>query len=155
MTSSIAGYTPAVPDHTRRLFTQWLAMWNGDLAVAHEIIAPSLRVHLPVVGMPPPEKINDPTTMADWIAMFRSSYSTGTFACELGPFAVGDFIIARFRFTGTWLGGRPALATADAGAEVNFAGADFLRLEDGRIAEYWLTDDQLDLYAQVGAVPGL
>ncbi|MCX5276056.1 MULTISPECIES: ester cyclase [Streptomyces] len=140
---------------TRTLVDQWLAMWNGDLAIAERIIAPSLRVHLPAFGMPPEEGIDDPETMARWIGLFRSSFSSASFHCELGPFTDGDHVISRFRFTGTWTGGRPATASVPPGTAVSFAGVDTLRIEHGRIAEYWLTDDQLDLYAQLGAVRGV
>jgi hypothetical protein len=132
--------------------TRWLTMWNGELDLAEEIIAPALTVHLPQVGMPPAATVHDPKTMAAWIGMFRGSYSQAHFQCELGPFADGEHIVSRFRFTGVWAGGRPAIATAPAGTAVNFAGVDILRLEGGRVAEYWLTDDQLDLYDQLGAV---
>ena len=135
-----------------RFIDRWLSMWNGDLALAWEIIAPELTIHLPQVGMPPESTVHDPQSMAGWIGLFRSSYSSATFACELGPFVDGEHLISRFRFTGVWIGGRPAIATAPPGTEVNFAGVDILRLERGRVAEYWLTDDQLDLYGQLGAV---
>lgn len=140
---------------TKVLVDRWLAMWNGDLAMAQHIIAPSVRVHLPAFGMPPEEGIDNPDRLASWIALFRSSFSSAGFRCELGPFTDGDHVISRFRFTGIWAGGRPAMATAPPGTAVDFAGVDTLRIEQGRIAEYWLTDDQLDLYAQLGAVRGL
>jgi hypothetical protein len=127
-------------------------MWNGELILAERIIAPALTVHLPAFGMPAPDTVHDPATMAAWIGMFRGSYSEATFRCELGPFSAGDFVISRFRFTGTWQGGRPAAAQAVPGTPTEFCGVDILRLEDGLIAEYWLTDDQLDLYAQLSAV---
>ena len=85
--------------------------------------------------------------------MFRGSFATATFSCDLGPFSAGAFVISRFRFTGIWQGGRPPTATAASGTATEFFGVDILRLEEGRVAEYWLTDDQLDLYAQLGAVP--
>jgi hypothetical protein len=135
-----------------RFIDRWLGMWNGDLELAREIIAPRLTIHLPQVGMPPESAVHDPDSMAGWIGLFRSSYSTARFDCELGPFVDGDHLISRFRFTGVWTGGRPAIATAAPGTAVNFAGVDILRLEQGRVAEYWLTDDQLDLYGQLGAV---
>jgi hypothetical protein len=144
---------PAAPDHIRQLNAEWLRMWNGELAIAARIIAPKFTVHLPKFGMPAPDQVHDPATMAKWIGMFRGSFSVATFACELGPFSAGDFIISRFRFTGTWEGGRPPAATAASGTATEFRGVDILRLADGLIAEYWLTDDQLDLYAQLGAVP--
>ena len=53
------------------LLDRWLSLWNGDLAIADDIIAPSLRVHLPQHGMPKPELVHDPETMAGWIGMFQ------------------------------------------------------------------------------------
>ncbi|MYW12338.1 hypothetical protein GT034_28930 [Streptomyces sp. SID2563] len=140
---------------TRTLVDQWLAMWNGELEIAQRIIAPSVRVHLPAFGMPDEEGIDTPDRLAAWIGLFRSSFSSAHFSCELGPFTDGDHVISRFRFTGVWDGGRPDMATAPPGTAVSFAGVDTLRIERGRIAEYWLTDDQLDLYAQLGAVRDL
>src|SRR5262249_30386857 len=84
-----------------RVIDRWLTMWNGDLALAWEIIAPELTIHLPQVGMPPESTVHDPQSMAGWIGLFRSSYSTATFTCELGPFVDGEHLISRFRFTGT------------------------------------------------------
>lgn len=146
---------PEAPSHIQLMQRQWLRMWNGELEIAEQIIAPKLTVHLPKFGMPAPNKVHDPGTMAGWIAMFRGSFSTATFSCDLGPFSVGAFIISRFRFTGIWQGGgRPPTATCASGTATEFFGVDILRLAQGRVAEYWLTDDQLDLYAQLGAVPG-
>lgn len=145
---------PTAPSHIQLMQRQWLRMWNGELEIAQKIIAPKLTVHLPKFGMPAPSNVHDPGTMAGWIATFRGSFSTATFSCDLGPFSVGDFLISRFRFTGIWQGGRPPTATCAGGTATEFYGVDILRLQEGRVAEYWLTDDQLDLYAQLGAVPG-
>lgn len=134
------------------LLQRWLRMWNGELDLAETVIAPKLTVHLPQYGMPPAASVHDPASMAHWIGLFRGSYSRATFTCALGPFVVGDTMVSRFWFSGVWAGGRPAVATAPAGTPVGFAGVDIVRLVDGQVAEYWLTDDQLDLYAQLGAV---
>jgi hypothetical protein len=150
MTATMSRTCGAPPD-IHGWLQRWYAMWNGELDLAHELIAPQLLMHLPKVGMPPPSAVHDAATMSHWIGLFRSSYSHAHFACELGPFISENILTARFRFTGTWMGGRPTSATAPPGTAVDFAGVDMLRFERGRVAEYWLTDDQLDLYAQVGA----
>lgn len=131
----------------------WYRMWNGRTDLAYELIADELTVHLPRFGMPPEHTVHDPRTMRRWIELFRSSYRSARFTCELGPFTVGELILARFRLEGIWEGGRPTTATALPGTSVSFAGMDIVRFEHGRVREYWLTDDQLDLYAQLGAVP--
>ncbi|MFD7245425.1 ester cyclase [Streptomyces massasporeus] len=132
----------------------WTGLWNGtggsDPA---EFITDDVTVHLPVFGMPPSASLTTRDDVTRWIEGFRNCYRPGArFAAELGPWLVGDeYVVARWRFTGTWQGGVPATATAAPGAEVSICGVDILRLENGRIAEYWLTDDQLDLYGQLGA----
>jgi hypothetical protein len=50
---------------------------------------------------------------------------------------------------GAHKGGFP-VAKAEPGAPVKFAGADFLRVENGKVVEYWLSSNQLDLMTQLG-----
>lgn len=143
------GYTP------QQLWDAWNRLWNGDYAIADDYVSRTMRVNIPEFGMPDPTTLSDGPQVASWIAAFRSSYEDdAAITGELGPFFVGDYAIGRWVFRGTWRGGRPATATVRPGTDVAFRGVDILRFEDGRIAEYWLTDDQLDLYAQLGAVAG-
>ncbi len=144
---------PATGLSHRQLWDAWSQLWNGDYAIADDIVSRTLRVHLPQHGMPDPRTLRDGPQVAAWIATFRSSYADdASITGELGPFILGDYAIGRWVFRGTWQGGRPATATAPAGTEVTFRGVDILRFEDGRIAEYWLSDAQLDVYAQLGAL---
>ncbi|MEU4180563.1 phosphopantetheine-binding protein [Streptomyces sp. NPDC026589] len=137
----------------QELWDAWNRLWNGDYAIADDYVSRTMRVNIPEFGMPDPATLGDGPQIAAWIAAFRSSYEDdAAITGELGPFFVGDYAIGRWVFRGTWTGGRPATATVAPGTEVTFRGVDILRFEDGRIAEYWLTDDQLDLYAQLGAV---
>ncbi|MFF8234603.1 ester cyclase [Streptomyces caelestis] len=137
----------------RELWDAWSRLWNGDFAIADTILSRTMRVNLPRYGMPDPGTLSDGPSVASWIAAFRSSFDDDArITGELGPFIVGDYAIGRWVFEGTWQGGRPAAATAPAGTRVTFRGVDILRFEDGRIAEYWLSDDQLDLYAQLGVL---
>ncbi|MEU0965920.1 nuclear transport factor 2 family protein [Streptomyces sp. NPDC005917] len=151
-TTSLAG-SPST-DVGQEIWESWTGLWNGtggqDPA---EFIADNVTVHLPTFGMPPSASLTTRDDVTRWIAGFRSCYRPGArFAAELGPWLVGgQLVVARWRFTGTWQGGVPATATAAAGTEVSICGVDILRLENRRIAEYWLTDDQLDLYGQLGA----
>lgn len=139
----------------QELWDAWNRLWNGDYAIADDYVSRTMRVNIPEFGMPAPGTLNDGPQIAAWIAAFRSSYDDAAgITGELGPFFVGDYAIGRWVFRGTWTGGRPATATVEPGTQVEFRGVDILRFENGRIAEYWLTDDQLDLYAQLGAVAG-
>ena len=58
-------------------------------------------------------------------------------------------IAERWLASGTYQGGFPG-AKAVPGTSLKFAGADFLRVENGKIVEYWLSSDQLDLIKQLG-----
>ncbi|GAA4321901.1 hypothetical protein GCM10023086_46830 [Streptomyces venetus] len=146
---------PATVLTHRELWDAWSRLWNGDFAIADTILSRTMRVNIPQYGMPDPATLHDGPSVASWIAAFRSSFDDDArITGELGPFIVGDYAIGRWVFEGTWQGGRPAAATAPAGTRVTFRGVDILRFEDGRIAEYWLSDDQLDLYAQLGVLGG-
>ena len=134
------------------LWDSWMRLWNGDYAVADAVVADDVVLHLPKYGMPDPAVIRTRSALTGWIAAFRSSYPEhGVIATDLGPFVVDDHVICRWIFQGTWEGGRPESATAAAGTPVTLRGADILRVVDGRIAEYWLSDDLLDVYVQLGA----
>ncbi|MER6030925.1 ester cyclase [Streptomyces sp. NPDC001851] len=151
--------TPAHPTGPGRspqdLWNAWNRLWNGDYAIADDFVSRTMRVNIPRHGMPDPGTLTDGPQIAAWISAFRSSYEDdASITGELGPFFAGDYAIGRWVFRGTWKGGRPATATAGPGTEVTFRGVDILRFEDGRVAEYWLSDDQLDLYDQLGAVGG-
>jgi hypothetical protein len=151
-TPSLAG-NPSI-DLGQEIWDSWTGLWNGTGGTdPAEFIADDVTVHLPTFGMPPSASLTTRDDVTGWIEGFRNCYRPGArFAAELGPWLVGDtFVVARWRFTGAWQGGVPATATAAVGTEVSICGVDVLRLENGRIAEYWLSDDQLDLYGQLGA----
>jgi predicted SnoaL-like aldol condensation-catalyzing enzyme len=47
----------------------------------------------------------------------------------------------------------PGASPTAIGTPVEYAGMDMLRLEDGKIREYWLCADILQLLQQVGTIP--
>lgn len=146
-------------DPRARLWFRWLEMWNGDYEAAEEIIAPKLTCHLMAHGSftrqaGDSSSVNSPAALLHVIKGFRAPFPDCRIATELGPFFTDDLIIARFRFTGTWDGSLPAGATAEPGTKVTMAGVDFLRLEDGQIAEYWLADNLIDVFGDLGAIRG-
>jgi hypothetical protein len=134
------------------LWEKWMRLWNGEYALADGIVADRVVLHLPRYGMPDPGSIRTREQLVSWIDLFRSSYEGGRIRTDLGPFADGDHVISRWIFNGGWVSGRPAGVTASSGTPITLRGADILRLDpDGRIAEYWLSDDLLDVYVQLGA----
>ncbi len=142
----------ARPPSAADLWEQWLGIWNGHYVNADRIVADKVTLHLPRYGMPDPAGIPDRERLVAWIDAFRSSYDRARFRTVLGPFTDDGHLIGRWRFTGDWRSGRPQGATAAPGTTVEQQGVDILRLDAaGRIAEYWLSDDLLDVYVQLGA----
>ncbi|MDI3408223.1 phosphopantetheine-binding protein [Streptomyces cavernicola] len=154
MSTSATPVHPTPSDRSpQELWNAWNRLWNGDYAIADDFVSRTMRVNIPQHGMPDPDTLTDGPQIAAWISAFRSSYEDGaSIRGELGPFFIGDYALGRWVFRGTWKGGRPAAATLEPGTEVTFRGVDILRFEDGRVAEYWLSDDQLDLYDQLGVL---
>ncbi|THA29724.1 MULTISPECIES: ester cyclase [Streptomyces] len=144
--------TPRQHDRHTELWDKWMELWNGRRERADEILAPGFVLHLPQYGMPDPATLRTSEQFVAWIDAFRSSYENARIRTDLGPFADGDHVIGRWIFQGSWQHGRPAGVTAAPGTPVTLRGADILRLDDtGRIAEYWLSDDLLDVYVGLGA----
>ena len=77
--------------------------------------------------------------------MGRSPIEALTFALEVGPIVEGDMLAARWSGRGTYAGGIPG-TSAPAGTEVWFGGIDIMRIEDGRLAEYWVSSDGLEAH---------
>jgi predicted ester cyclase len=140
------------PDDHRRLYDRWLLeLWHGDEAVAQEIVTPDFVVHQ-VRGEPgESEATRGPDAAIELARMGRSPFSEITFTVEVGPIVDGDMLAARWTGRGTYAGGIPG-ASAPAGTEVSFGGIDIMRIEDGRLAEYWVSSDGLALMGQLGAL---
>jgi predicted ester cyclase len=64
--------------------------------------------------------------------------------------AEGDKVVARWRSRATHQG--DYMGIAPTGNRVEFTGISFYRIEGGKIAESWNSEDQLGLMRQIGAV---
>jgi predicted ester cyclase len=65
--------------------------------------------------------------------------------------AEGDKVVARWRSRATHRG--EYMGVPPTGKEVEFTGISVYRIEGGKIAESWNSEDQLGLLRQIGAVP--
>ena len=140
------------PAEHRRLYDRWLLeLWHGDEAVAQEIVTPDFVIHQARGEPGASEAVRGPQAAVELVRMGRSPFSALTFALEVGPIVEGDMLAARWTGRGTYAGGIPG-ASAPAGTEVSFGGIDIMRIEDGRLAEYWVSSDGLELMGQLGAL---
>lgn len=137
---------------SKALWGRWVSLWNGDLAVARDLIAPEFVAHFAPVG-PSPAEVRGPDGLTSWIAQVTGAFSDHRFETVVGPLAEGDLVAGRWVFRAEYRGGFPGALVEAVGRRVEYAGMDLLRVEGGRIAEYWLCADILLLLQQVGVLP--
>ena len=130
------------------LITRWMALWNGDYAIAEQIISPDNRVHAAMFDGGDGSAVGGVSGMVGFVAQGRALASDLTFSVEVGPIVDGDYVVVRWVATGHYEGGMPG-AGAPVGTVVTFRGTDILRVADGQIVEYWLNGDTLDLMTQL------
>ncbi|SMH51106.1 Predicted ester cyclase [Rathayibacter oskolensis] len=150
MTST--GSTAADRDRATEIVDQWVAMWNGDTALAEAIISSGNRVHAALFDGGDGSALGGVSGMTSLVTEMRSLLPDLVFSIDVGPLVDGDHVVVRWVATGHYGGGVPG-AAAPVGTEVTFHGTDILRLADGQVVEYWLNADTFALMSrlQVGA----
>jgi hypothetical protein len=118
-------------------------------ALAEELAAPDFVVHQARLDGAPSEAERGPAALAKLVGEGLALFSGVSVTVDAGPVVGDDKVAARWTFRGTYRGGVPG-ATAAAGTEVAFSGIDLFRVEDGRLAEYWVSSDGAHLMAQLG-----
>jgi predicted ester cyclase len=134
------------------LWDRWVELWNGDLELANEIIHPDFTFE----QFPPPQLpggLAGRERLVAWVTQTRALFPGLRFTVEVGPIVDGETAAARWVAEGTYGGGIPG-TTAPPGTRFRFHGTDIWRAEDGLIREYWLSDDLLDLFQQLGLASG-
>lgn len=148
MTNEQNAPAPADRDAATALVDSWVALWNGDLTVADVIISENNRVHAAMFDGGDGSAVSGVSGMKDLVSQMRSLMSDLVFSIDVGPIVDGNHVVVRWVATGHYGGGVPA-AGAPVGTEVTFHGTDILRISEGRVAEYWLNADTLDLMTQL------
>lgn len=120
----------------------WRDLWDGDLAIADRIIAHNFVAHAAPLSGTGSDTITGIPALKGWIEGIHAVVGDLRFTIELGPFIDGDYLVVRWRARGRYKGGFPG-AKAAIGTPVNFTGTDTLRVESGRLAEYWANADSL------------
>jgi predicted ester cyclase len=135
-------------DH-KELADDWLALWNGDYTPANHRITPDFTIHAALLDGSDSHSLRGPHGLVGWIAQIRSAFSALEFTVEVGPITTAQHLVLRWIATGVYSGGFPG-ATAPTGTLVSFTGIDILRLEDEKLAEYWVNSDTHLLLTQLG-----
>jgi predicted ester cyclase len=146
---------PAGDDLTQQagleLWDEWANLWNGDLASADELVAPEFVTHFAALD-PRQPPVQGPEGLKAWIeASVGDAFTDYSFTTDVGPIIDGDMLAGRWTFEGTYRGGFPGIPESSIGKKVRYSGHDLLRVESGKIVEYWLTSDVMALLQQLGA----
>jgi predicted ester cyclase len=136
------------------LWSLWADLWNGDLTIADQIIAPDFVAHfVPLTGGI--GNVHGPQDLKQWIRTAQSLVPDLHFIVEVGPIIDGNMVVGRWKATGTYQGSLPGTPANVLGKQVTFTGTDTLRVENGQFVEYWANADSLDLMQQLEVVPRL
>jgi steroid delta-isomerase-like uncharacterized protein len=127
----------------RRLFEEDIS--GGNEQTAAEIIHPAFFDHTNPPGM---QRGLDGHTAI--VRLFRVAFPDQWWQIE-DLIAADDRVVARTTMTGTHLGDFFDIPAT--GARVTLPGVHILRIEDGRIAEHWGSNDDLGLMRQLGVIP--
>ena len=127
----------------RRLFDE---VWNtGNVAIVDDLLAPDFVDHAAQMGGGDPTRDGFKTQ----VRLFRTAFPDGRSQIE-DLIAEDDRVVARWTDGGTqrgeWMGVPPT------GKRVTMTGIDVYRIEQGRIAEFWCSEDELGLLRQLGAI---
>lgn len=136
----------------KELWKSWSALWNGNLSIADEIIAANFVAHFAPIGNSPDE-VHGPDGLKQWIGATVGAFTNYSFTTMVGPLSDEDKVAGRWLFRGTYQGGIPGASSRAVGKQVEYAGMDLFRVEAGKIVEYWLCADTLQLLQQVGVIP--
>jgi steroid delta-isomerase-like uncharacterized protein len=125
----------------RRYFDQILNEQQHDLA--EEFLAENIELH--GSGLAPGLEV-----VKQWLPMFAAAFPDGHYTVE-DVVAEGDRVVARITFNGTHkaeMEGIPATGKA-----VSMPSITIFRLDNGKIAEGWLINDNLGMMQQLGVIP--
>lgn len=116
-----------------------------DVAVIDDTVVPHIVCH----GFPgfPNEEFFDRESYKAFFRIFRQSFSDMRFE-TLKTIATEDFVSAHWEIRATHSGAFEGIQPD--GARVVFDGVALYRMEDGRIAETWLTINKPLLVSQLG-----
>ncbi|HZS02331.1 MAG TPA: ester cyclase [Chloroflexota bacterium] len=118
---------------------------KGDQATVDALLAPTFVDHAAELG----GGASDAAGFKEQVREFRAAFPDGKTQID-DLIAEGDKVVLRWTDGGTHRG--PFMGVAPTGKRVTLTGIDIYRIADGKIVEYWCSEDVLGLLEQLGAV---
>lgn len=135
------------PQANKQLVTRFVAAGNGpDLDAFDELLTPDFKRHCPAT---PDVEVNCPDDFKKFIE--RSFAEMPDAHVRVQQMIAEDDLVALWAtFSGTQEGPMGPFPASGKSCSTDFGGV--FRIEDGRIAELWVTWDNLDMLAQLGHI---
>ena len=136
--------TSAANKALSRRFTELFS--SGDQGLAERVLAPDVVFH----GTAGDGELRGIDALKRFVAAYRAAFPDARSTVE-DQIAEGDKVVTRWRARGTHRGALgPHAAT---GRGFAFEGVTIERIADGKIAEVWVSRDELGLLGQLGRLP--
>ncbi|MCX5612579.1 ester cyclase [Streptomyces sp. NBC_00047] len=117
-------------EHGTRLLEGWTALWNGELALAEQIIAPGFQLRFAnAVEGTGTDSTLERSTLLTFITAHRQALTGLTYDLDGPPVIDGAHGQLASRWTVTYVDG--------SGAPVTKSGIDMFSIADGRISGVW------------------
>ena len=133
-------------EENKAVGARWNRIFEGDMGVADEIIAPNCVYHDAPPGLP-----SGPEGVKAWASEFRAGFPDLEMTDD-ETYGEGDLVVNRFgakgTHTGTFAGVPPT------GNPIRVTGIQFYRISGGKIVEHWVNYDAMGVMQQIGAIPG-
>jgi hypothetical protein len=124
------------------LWQRWTALWNGDLALADQLLSPGFRIHFGNAVSVDTDTLRGPADLVAFIAQHRAQLPGVRYEPDGPPIVAFEVVtgVPAGRFAARWTVRR----TDGTGRPVRKSGIDMLAVTDGRITGVWsVTGDRL------------
>ena len=117
---------------------------EGNQALADELVAEDFVDHNPLPGLPPGKE-----GFIRSFGVFRAAFPDLAYAIQ-DLIGEDDKVVVRWTATGTHRGELMGIPPTE--TRIATTGVDIFRVADGKLAELWLSWDQLGMMEQLGVV---
>lgn len=132
-------------EENKDLARRWNRIFEGDFAIAEDIIADDCVYH-----NGPPDILPGPDGVKEWAIMIRNGFSD-IHVTDEDFIAEGDKVAGRFVGEATHNG--EFMGVAPTGKPIRVSGVNIMRIADGKIVEHWVQYDMMGMMQQIGAIP--
>lgn len=130
-------------DHNKRILQQWYEMWNtGKTEIADGIVSDNFVDHTTR-----PHLVTGREALKEFVVRERTGLPD-IVDSVLMTTATDEWAVGLYRTEGTHRG--EYYGVPPTGRRIDFVGSDIFRVEEGCFVEWWYSDMEFEIYAQLG-----